>query len=86
MIHGNKTIFGYVNCAAYNRNASGDSHYWTTREARDAALKALREWAVDKGLSPSAARSGIYPVKCRAGALSADEREALDLNGTTRNG
>lgn len=66
-INGNKVVFGFVNCAAFNRDPSGDyGSWWPTREERDAALARVRAWAVSRGLSESAAHSGIYPVKMRA--------------------
>lgn len=66
-INGNKTMFGYVNCAAFNSDPNGDYQGWsTTREERDAKLAKFRAWAVSRGLSESASRSGIYPVKMRA--------------------
>lgn len=66
-INGNKVVFGFVNCAAFNRDPSGDYQGWsTTREERDEKLAKFREWAVSRGLSESASRSGIYPVKMRA--------------------
>jgi hypothetical protein len=66
-INGNRMMFGYVNCAAFNSNPSGDCQGWsTTREERDAKLAEFRAWAVSRGLSESASRSGIYPVKMRA--------------------
>lgn len=58
-INGNKVMFGYVNCAAFNRDPSGDYQGWsTTREERDEKLAKFREWAVSRGLSESASRSG----------------------------
>ena len=66
-INGNKVMYGYVNCAAFNTNPSGDyGSWWATREERDAALAKFRACAVGRGLSESASRSGIYPVKMRA--------------------
>jgi hypothetical protein len=57
------TIYGIVNSAAFNQNPSGDSTWFASRAARDAALADLRARMIGRGLSPSAARSGIYPVE-----------------------
>jgi len=76
-MHGNRTIYGYVNCAAFNVDADGDRSWFATRELRDRALAGTRAWAISRGLSVSASRSGIYPVKARAGAQfpDRDDRE-----------
>ena len=66
-INGNKVMFGWVNCAAFNSDPSGDYMGWrATSEERDAALAKFRAACVASGLSESASRSGIYPVKMRA--------------------
>lgn len=62
-------VFGFVNCAAFNRDPAGDRSYYATREQRDAELADLRRWAIGRGLSESAAQTGIYPVKSTAGAV-----------------
>ena len=38
---------------------------------RDAKLAKFRAWAVSRGLSESASRSGIYPVKMKASRVRA---------------
>lgn len=81
-LNGNKIVFGYVNAAAFNRRPEGDHHWFLTREARDEALAKFRASAVNRGLAPSAAQSGIWPVKSRASALDTDTREALELGLT----
>lgn len=68
-IHGNKTVFGIVNVAAYNNNPEGDRTWYVSREARNEALASLRATWVRNGLTASAARSGIYAVKNRFSAL-----------------
>lgn len=78
-INGNRVVFGFINCAAFNVRAQGDSTWFLTREARDGALAKKREWAIGRGLSESASRSGIYPVKTRASKLTEDERDALEI-------
>lgn len=69
---------GYRNTAFYNRHASGDTTYFPSKRARDAALAKLRDHAVDRGLSPSAARYGIVPVSRRF--PTARERDAFLAN------
>lgn len=63
--HGNKIVFGIVNCAFFNRNPQGDETWYATRELRNAAIAKMRESAIARGLSASAAQAGIYPVKKR---------------------
>jgi hypothetical protein len=58
------TLYGIYNVCFYAAN-NPKPRYYLTRERRDTALAALRERAVEGGLSRSAARTGIYPVKCR---------------------
>jgi hypothetical protein len=64
------TLYGFVTCAAFNVmngdahcSPNGDAYYYLTRKVRDRALKAARDWNIKRGLSPNAARSGIYPIK-----------------------
>lgn len=67
MIHGNKVLFGWCNCAAFNSNPAGDLEGWClTRKERNERLAKFRAAMVSRGLSESASRSGIYPVKMRA--------------------
>lgn len=79
-IHGNKEVFGIVNCAAYNHKPEGDRYWYISKEARNAALSAMRERWVDCGLSKSAAQHGIYPIKSKFSALKikADDVEVED--------
>jgi len=65
------TLYGYANVCFY-ADHNTKPRYYLTRKTRDTALAALRDLAVERGLAPSAARSGIYPVKrtVRAGATS----------------
>lgn len=41
-MNGNKAIYGYTNCAFYNRRPEGDTTWFATREARDAAARPWR--------------------------------------------
>lgn len=69
-VHGNRTVYSWVNCAAFNSDPSGDfGEIHMDRAKRDAALAEFRAYAVSRGLSESAARSGIYPVKMTAAKL-----------------
>lgn len=77
-VNGNRTVFSWVNCAAFNRDPSGDyGEIHLDRAKRDAALAEVRAWAVSRGLSESAARSGIYPVKMTAAKLRNVLRDTL---------
>ena len=78
-INGNRIVFGYTNCAAFNRKPEGDTRWYLTREERGAALSTKREKSTRQGLSESASISGIYPVKARLGSLDSDTREAIEL-------
>lgn len=80
-MHGNKRLFGYVNVAFHNRSADGQERVFTTREARDEALAALRERAVAGGLNKGASVAGIYPVVTRASALTDTQRDELEIDG-----
>jgi hypothetical protein len=80
-MHGNKLVYGFTNCAYYNRRAEGDTSYFLTREERDAALERLRQAAMRHGLSRSGAFTGIYPVKARFGALPQGARDHSDAVG-----
>lgn len=66
-IHGNTILHGYRNEAYYPaaREADRTVMFLSVAE-RNAALAALRAEAIRSGLSESAARSGIYPVRRRA--------------------
>lgn len=69
-VHGNRTVFSWVNAVAFNRDPSGDyGEIHLDRAKRDAALAEVRAWAVSRGLSETASRSGIYPVKTTAAKL-----------------
>jgi hypothetical protein len=77
-VHGNRTVYSWVNCAAYNRDPSGDyGAIYLDRAQRDAALTEVRAWAVERGLSEPASRSGIYPVKMTAAKLRKVMRDTL---------
>jgi hypothetical protein len=71
-MHGNKTLFGYVNCAFYNQRAEGDRRFFLSREERDESLNGLRERAIQHGLAESAAKAGIYPVEARWAVVRSD--------------
>ena len=63
-VRGNRTIYSWVNAAAFNRSPSGDyGPIFLDRAKRDAALAEFRSYAVSRGLSDRASMSGIYPVK-----------------------
>lgn len=55
-------IHGFANVAFFNARADGDESYFATKAERDAALVGTRERAIARGLSETAARSGIYPI------------------------
>lgn len=56
-------VYGLRNTAFYNLRPEGDEVWYPTRPARDRALAALREHAIAKGLSKSAARAGIVAIR-----------------------
>jgi len=79
------TVWGYRNVAYYpGPSAEGYAVWYASREARDEALDALRSDATARGLSATAARAGIYPVYQSIRALTADQREDLDAEGSVR--
>ena len=57
-----RTLYGLRNVCFYASSCE-DVRYYLTRKSRDAALAALRDLAVSRGLDPVAARAGIYAVK-----------------------
>ena len=76
-----RLVPGYVNAAAFNVRPEGDTRFFATREARDAALSRKRAAAIASGLAESAARAGIYPINVpRADAvLTMGSADALDF-------
>lgn len=67
--HGNTALFGICNVAFFSTRPEGSRTYYGTRAERDAALVSLRERAIDRGLSVTAAECGIYPVRTRAAVV-----------------
>jgi len=55
-------LFGYHNVVFFTTKAEGDLTYFSSKEERDKALRKLRAQAIQRGLSESSARHGIYPV------------------------
>jgi len=87
-VRSSRTVYTWINCAAYNRDAEGDyGNLYLTAAARDTALRDVRAVAVRRGLSESAARSGIYAVKMTAAEFLRDRRnrdtlpEAFSVEG-----
>jgi len=54
-----------VNVAFFCGKSTGDRTWFATALQRDLALDCLRERAIARGLSVSAARAGIYAVDAR---------------------
>lgn len=61
-MNGNSKVFGICNNAFFATRPEGTETWYATREARDAALAEVREHAIGRGLSRSAAQAGIYPI------------------------
>lgn len=81
-MNANKRVFGYVNCAYYNRRAEGDTTWFASAQERDSALERLRAKATSDGLGKTASRAGIYPVADRASVLSVEAREEIESLGS----
>jgi len=69
-LRGNRTVYTWINSAAFNRDPSGDfGDFFASRADRNAALESFRAAMIERGLSVAASRSGIRPVKISARAL-----------------
>ena len=62
-MNGNTHLYGICNVAFFGTRPEGSETYYADRADRDAALDALLTRAIDAGLSATAARAGIYPVR-----------------------
>ena len=68
-----REVYGFTNCAFFSGpNPDGYTVWFPTRKERDIALAALRQNAVERGLSEGASRAGIYPVKRRIDSMTGE--------------
>jgi len=69
-------MHGICNVSFYATRPEGTETWYADRAARDAALASLRTRAINAGLSTSAARAGIYPIRARASVVRRAEAAA----------
>lgn len=68
-MHGNTKIYGICNGVFYATRPEGTETWYANREERNAALAALRDRAIERGLSKGAAQNGIYAIVERLAVL-----------------
>jgi len=83
--HGNTAIYGVRNiCYHAGPRPEGHVTWYYTRADRDEALIRLRTVAIADGLSVSASRSGLLPVRGRLSILNEDQQTMMGVDGSIR--